>query len=52
MKRSMRRCFGCCASTARWSSSVERACIAVIIAVGEVFRLDLDEGAVLAIAEA
>ena len=46
------RCFGCCASTARWSSSVERACVAVIIAVDEVLRLDLDDDAVLAIAEA
>ena len=44
--------YACCASTARWSSSVERACVAVIIAVDEVFRLDLDDDAVLAIAEA
>ena len=34
------------------SSNVERACVAVIIAVGEVLRLDLDGAAVLAIAEA
>ena len=31
---------------------MKRACIAVIIAVDEVFRLDLDDDAVLAIAEA
>ena len=39
-------------SPARWSSSVERACVAVVIAVDEGFRLDLDGDAVLAIAEA
>ena len=40
------------ASTARWSSSVKRACVAVIIAVDDILRLDLDGDAILAIAEA
>ena len=40
------------ATTAQRSSSVERAFVAVIIAVGEVLRLDLDGDAVLAMAEA
>ena len=52
MKRSMLRPFGCCASTARWIISVEIACVAVIIALDKVFKLDLDGDAVLAIDEA